>query len=733
MNTSLRSWAWTFVMVVASGLAAASGLSRGDLTRHVDPFIGTDGTGHVTPAAMVPFGMVAPGPDNADRGWSYSSGYQYRAPRILGFSNTHISGAGIPELGDVLLMPAAGTRWSAQSTDFLAVPDKKTESARAGVYRVTLPGHGVRVELTATQRVAVHRYTFTQPGRVQVLVDLQHGLLFGDGPRVTQAQSSVDAARGELTGTTHAKNWVEREASFIVRFDRPIASVTTLPPRAGDRAARYLLDFDLAASRVLHARVALSTVDVDGARRNLAVDEAKSFDAVRAAADGQWQRLLSRIEIDADARFKKIFYSALYRTLLHPSDIADADGRVRGPTGQVMAAPGGVYYSTLSLWDTFRGVHPLFTLLVPERVPGFINTMLAHQRAQGYLPLWTAWGRETHTMIGNPALPVIADAVAKGLHRQGAGFDLQAALQAMVETSTLPRPNAPEWAQRSWDVYDQFGYIPLDKISNESVSKTLELGIGDDAVARVARAAGRPDVAERFARRAQGWRHLWDVQTQTMRGKDSAGRWREPFDPLVPTSPMNNPGDYTEANAWQYTLTPALHDPDGLVAHMGGATAFEAWLDRFFSVQAPGDNKHLGQEAMIGQYAHANEPSHHIAHLYAWTASPQKGQALIQRIVRSFYGSGPNGIIGNDDCGQMSAWLVLSALGLYPVVPASGTYVAGTTLVQRAALARADGTRLAIVTGRRPGVWLDGQRMDPKALPHAALMQARRLEVGPAR
>jgi predicted alpha-1,2-mannosidase len=732
-TTTWRGFAWALIASTALWAAQTPANARGDLTRHVDPFIGTDGTGHVTPAAMVPFGMVAPGPDNADRGWSYSSGYQYRAPRVLGFSNTHISGAGIPELGDVLLMPAAGTRWTQQSTDFPAAHDKRSESARPGFYRVTLPGHGVRVELTATQRVAVHRYTFTQAGRVQVLVDLQHGLLFGEGPRVTQASSSVDAARGELTGTTHAKNWVEREASFIVRFDRPIERVTTLPPRAGDQAARYLLDFDLGAGRVLHARVALSTVDVDGARRNLAVDESRSFEAVRDAAQAQWQRLLSRIEIDADARFRKIFYSALYRTLLHPSDIADADGRVRGPTGQVMAAPGGVYYSTLSLWDTFRGVHPLFTLLVPERVPGFIQTMLAHHLAQGYLPLWTAWGRETHTMIGNPALPVMADAVAKGLHRQGAGFDLQAALQAMVETSTLPRPGAPAWAQRDWTAYEQFGYIPLDRIGNESVSKTLELGIGDDAVARVARAAGRADVAERFARRAQGWRQLWDAKTQTMRGKDSAGRWREPFDPLMATSPMNNPGDYTEANAWQYTLTPALHDPDGLVAQMGGAAAFEAWLDRFFSLPAPGSNKHLGQEALIGQYAHGNEPSHHIAYLYAWTAAPGKGQALIRRIARSFYGSGPDGITGNDDCGQMSAWLVLSALGLYPVVPASGTYVAGTLLVAGARLLRPDGTRLHIRPGRRAGVWLDGQRMDARALPHAVLLQARQLEVGTAR
>jgi predicted alpha-1,2-mannosidase len=328
-------------------------------------------------------------------------------------------------------------------------------------------------------------------------------------------------------------------------------------------------------------------------------------------------------------------------------------------------------------------------------------------------------------MIGNPALPVIADAVAKGF----VGFDRAQALQAMVQTSTAERPDAPPWAQHGWQLLDEFGYLPFDRADGEAVSKTLEYGIGDDAVARVARAAGQADVAERFGRRAQSWRQLWDDDRQMMRGKDSQGRWRTPFDPLAPTSPLNNPGDYTEANAWQYTLTPALHDPQGLVAQMGGPRRFEAWLDRFFSVQAPGDNKHLGQEALIGQYAHGNEPSHHAAYLYAWTGSPWKGHALIRRITRSFYSDRPNGITGNDDCGQMSAWLVLSTLGFYPVVASSGTYVLGAPQVRSARLQLAGGKVLRIrAAGFGEGrSWssqalLDGVPVDPLALRHAALL-----------
>jgi predicted alpha-1,2-mannosidase len=707
---------------------AQTATAAGSLTRHVDPFIGTDGTGHVMPGASVPWGMVAPGPDQAETGWDYTSGYQYRTPTILGFSNTHISGAGIPELGDVLLQPTVGTPWSTTTTTgFAARYEKASESAKPGYYAVTLPAHGVKVELTATSRAAFHRYTFDRGGRVQVLLDLQHGLLYGEGPRVKSAQAGVDLAQGEVTGTVHTRGWTDREASFVVRFDQPIAMKQQLPARAGELAPRYLFEFDLGDRRQLQARIALSTVDVPGARRNLATADALTFDSARAQADTIWNSLLGRVRIDADERTLRIFYSALYRALLHPSDIADADGRVRGPRGEVIAAPGGRYDSTMSLWDTFRAVHPLYTLVYPERVPGFVTTMLAHHRQQGYLPLWTAWGRETHTMIGNPALPVIADAVVKGF----GGFDRSEALRAMIETSTLERPGAPAWAQSSWKLYTQYGYLPFDLEHGEAVSKTLEYGYGDDAVSRVARAVGDTATAERFASRAQGWKRLLDPSARVVRGKDSQGVWRQPFDPLRATSPLNNPGDYTEANAWQYTATPALHDPIGFREALGGAKGLEDWLDTFFSLPMPNPDKHLGQEAMIGQYAHGNEPSHHIAWLYAYTDAPEKGERMVERIAREFYTDRPDGIVGNDDCGQMSAWLVFATLGLYPVQPASGTYVAGVPLVSSARIHLPQGRVLTIVPAVSGGATLDGQPLPRTAMPHAALAGGGLLRLGP--
>ncbi|MBQ0958207.1 GH92 family glycosyl hydrolase [Ideonella sp. 4Y11] len=708
---------WLCGLTLATwGLSAASAVHR-----EVDPFIGTDGTGHVTPGATVPFGMVFPAPDNADRGWRYSAGYQFRHPRILGFSNTHHSGAGIPELGDVLLQPRAGTHWGAQTRDFSA--RKSEERARPGHYAVRLAAHGVRVELSAAPKVALQRYRFDRPGRVQVLVDLQHGLHYVDGPAALRAE--VRARDDGLQGTVWRRNWVERQLSFVVQFSQPVRKRQTLPPRPGDRAPRELLEFDLGRARTLEARIALSTVDEAGAQGNLDTVAGQSFETVRDAAETAWTALLQRIRIQADARTRRLFYSALYRALQHPSDIADADGRVRGPRGEVLQAPGGVYYSTLSLWDTFRASHPLFTLVVPERVPGFVNTLLAHHRQMGWLPLWTSWGRETYTMIGNPALPVIADALVKGLGEGGA-IDERAALAAMVETSTRERPDAPAWAQRGWLLLDQHGYLPFDLQAGESVSMTAELGYGDAAVAAVAQRLGEPALAERFRTRSRAWLQLFDEQTRTLRGKDSQGRWRTPFDPVAATSPLKNPGDYTEANAWQYTATPALHDVAGFRQRLGGAAGLEAWLDRFFSLPVPHPDKHLGQEALIGQYAHGNEPSHHISWLYAYTNAPEKGQRLRERIVRRFYGIGPGGLVGNDDVGQMSAWLVFALLGLYPAQPFSGEYVLGQPMLRQAELRLADGRWLRI-SGRGARALLDGRPVDAPAVRHQDLVGAQHL------
>jgi predicted alpha-1,2-mannosidase len=710
----LAALALAFVMSPARSAGVATHVHGP--TSWVDPFIGTDGTGHVTPGATVPFGMVFPAPDNADRGWSYSAGYQFRNPRILGFSNTHHSGAGIPELGDVLLQPRGGARWTAATRDFSAA--KSGERARPGYYTVRLADHGVRVELTASPKVALQRYRFDRPGRVQVLVDLQHGLHLVEGPAALAAE--VTHRDDGLQGTVWRRNWVERQLSFVVQFSQPVLRRQTLPARTGEKAPRILLDFDLGRDRLLEARVALSTVDEAGARQNLGTLAGQPFDAVRQAADAAWNELLGRVRIKGDARTMRLFYSALYRTLQHPSDIADVDGRVRGPRGEVMDAPGGVYYSTLSLWDTFRASHPLFTLIVPERVPGFVATMLAHHRQMGWLPLWTSWGRETYTMIGNPALPVIADALLKGFGANGA-IDEEAVLAAMVETSTRERPDAPDWAQRSWQVLDRHGYLPFDLQKGESVSKTAEWGYGDAAVAAVADRLGQTALAERFRARSRGWLHLFDDETRTLRGKDSQGRWRTPFDPVMATSPLRNPGDYTEANAWQYTATPALHDAEGFRQRLGGPKALEAWLDRFFSLPAPNPDKHLGQEALIGQYAHGNEPSHHITWLYAWTDAPHKGQRLRERIVRRFYGTGPAGLVGNDDVGQMSAWLVFAMLGLYPAQPFSAEYVLGRPMVEADLLLGPD--RQVSIRGRGLRAQWNGKMLAGPTLSHASVRE----------
>lgn len=677
----------------------------------VDPFIGTDHTGHCFPGPSRPFGMVQPGPDNAAGGWSFASGYQYHAPRIIGFSQTRASGTGIPELGDLLLQPMLDVRDDPSSSY-----DKLSESASPGYYGVTLSDNGCRVELTCGLRVACHRYRFARSGRVHVLVDCDHRLRFLDGQLVIAADISV-GARG-VSGVVSSRNWAERTVGFALVFDHPVADWRELPRRQGQVAPRYILSFDIGDDRLLRAKVALSTIDADAAAANLAEIPHWDFDRVLAEAQGEWAALLMRATIDAERQTQRIFFSALYHLCLHPSTISDADGRYRGPDGRIRRASGGAHYSTLSLWDTFRAAHPLYTLVTPERVDDFVLTMLDHHRAQGYLPIWTIWGAETWCMIGNPALPVIADAWARGFR----GFDGTEALAAMVKTSTTDHRLA------DWGMFERYGYYPNDLVLNESVSRTLEAGIGDAATAHMARSLGETAIATRFGARAGAYRRLIDPETRLARGRDGAGHWRSPFDPLQATSPLGVPGDYTEANAWQYTWTPALHDPEGLIAAMGGRAAFTAMLDRFFTLQGADVDLHQGQEGLIGQYAHGNEPSHHVAWLYALSERPARGPELVAEIARRFYADVPNGITGNDDCGQMSAWYILASLGFYPADAITGRWRLGIPLAAEAELANGRAPPLRIRRGGS-GASLDGREL-PRTVQHATLADGGSLALG---
>jgi len=688
----------------------------------VDPFIGTDGTGHTFPGPVAPFGMVQPGPDNADYGWDFTSGYQFNAPQIWGISQTRASGTGIPELGDVLLMPMDDKRTGKTAVDFASAYDKASETAEVGYYAVTLADNNVRVELTAAPRMALHRYRFDAGGSVWVLVDLQHGLRFLDGPRVTGSEAKVleDAVEGWVT----SKNWTERTVAFHVKFDHPIAETEVLPRQPGDMADRFLLRFDLGQGRELQARVGLSSVDVDGARGNLNnwAGQATDFDTVRESVSRKWAQQLSLITIEADERTQRIFTTALYHTMIHPSLLSDADGRWRGPTGKVHQSivP---YYSTFSLWDTFRAAHPLYTLLLGEPLnEAFLSSLLQHSQDTGVLPLWTIWGGETGTMIGNPAMPVLADGLAKGFLR---GLEREV-LDAMLASSTRDHGHS------EWSLYEQYGYYPFDKVhGGEAVSKTQEAGIGDTALARTAQLLGEAELADRFFKRAQNWKNLVDPETRLGRGRDSTGAWRTPFDPTRATSPLNNPGDYTEANAWQYSFTPGLYDLPGLIESKGGRADFTNMLDRFFELPSPPEAKFLGQEAKIGLYAHGNEPSHHIAWLYAFSERPVTGLQRVAQIARQFYADTPNGIIGNEDAGQMSAWYVFATLGFYPLDPSSAYYVLGLPLVTKAQIKLDSGKTLTIeadaefvqARNQPPVITLNGVELDRPEISHQALME----------
>ena len=661
-------------------LLLALGLAAQNNARFVNVFIGTDGTGHTFPGPSMPFGMVQPGPDNRDQGWNHTSGYQYRDTLLLGFSQTRFSGTGINEMGDILLLPFVENVTENTKNSYF----KSTEKAEVGYYSLTKKD-GVKVELTCSERVAFHRYTYPTR-KATVLADFQHGLRFMTDSLVLNSDLKFEDNQ-TITGYCHTRNWVERTYFFVLKFDKPFKETNLLPRTAKERAARYNLAFDLDENKILQVKISLSSVDVAGAKLNMETEIPDwNFEKVKQHAVESWNTYLNRIDIEASPKQKEIFYTALYHFFLQPSNIADVDGKYRGADNKISVAPNKEYYSTLSIWDIYRGAFPLLQIIAPEKVNGIVQTLLLHHKTAGFLPIWTAWGQDNYCMIGNHAIPMLLSAVNNGF----TGFDNTEVLKAMVETSTKSHINS------DWELYNKYGYYPFDKLDNESVSRALESGYDDWCVAEMAAKMKENNTAEAFKKRAGYFTKLYDPSTKMMRGKDTKGNWRTPFDPLAATSPMNNPGDYTEANAWQYFWTSAQYDISGMKKLLGGEKAFTKQLNDFFSIESPNPNKFLGQEAMIGQYAHGNEPGHHIVYLYAYSTQPKVGQKYIHRIINEFHNNTPNGMIGNDDCGQMSAWYILSSLGFYPVNPANGKFVLGAPQIKKATLHLSKGKNFVV-------------------------------------
>ena len=651
---------------------------------YVNVFIGTDGTGHTFPGPSMPFGMVQPGPDNTDHGWNHTSGYQYKDTILLGFSQTRFSGTGINEMGDVLLLPINPKKENLKNAYY-----KNTETGKVGYYTLTKKDD-VKVELTCSERVAFHQYTFPE-NEAQVLVDLQHGLRFifdehNQKGLVVDSKVTIEN-NTTISGYCSTENWVNRKYFFTITFDQPFYKSVQLDKKPNEIAPRYLLDFNLPANKIIKVKIALSTVSIEGAKLNLATEIPHwNFDEVYQNNHNAWEIYLNKINIEAPLKQKEIFYTSLYHLFLQPSNIADIDGKYRGVDDKIAIAPGKTYYSTLSIWDIYRGAFPLLQILAPEKIDGIIQTLLIHHKAKGFLPIWTAWGQDNYCMIGNHSIPMILSAYNNGFN----GFDASEALQATVTTSTVSHINS------DWELYNQYGYYPFDKLDNEAVSRTLESGYDDWCVAQLAMQLNNKEIINTFQKRANYYYNLYDEETQFFRGKDTYGNWRSPFNPLIATSPLNNPGDYTEANAWQYFWTPAQFDVPGVTTLLGGKQNFTNKLNAFFTTEALHPNKFLGQEAMIGQYAHGNEPGHHVIYLYAYSNEPQNGQAYIHRVINEFHNNTPDGMIGNDDCGQMSAWYILSTLGFYPVNPARGEFVFGSPQVAHATIHLSDNKTFTI-------------------------------------
>jgi len=646
--------------------------TKKDVLSYVDPFIGTGGHGHTFPGPTVPFGMVQLSPDNPSKGWDWTSGYHYSDNVLLGFSHTHLSGTGVGDLLDILMLPMVDEFPQNAKNEHdrpHAVYSHDNEQASAGYYALELPEQQIKAELTTSARVGVHRYTYGDIGSPKLLIDL------GYAQNYDKAVETYFRVEDEhtLVGYRKSSGWAKHQpVYFVAEFSQGFQyqlfkdkqQVKQSELQGVDTQA--VLSFSDLNKQSVVVKVGISYASIEGARQNIRQEVPDfDFDKTRLQAENLWRKQLNKIQVEGSSQQDKTkFYTALYHSFMAPQLFSDANGEYYGADGKTHKAEGYEKYTLFSLWDTFRALHPLLTITNPEMVDDLVKSMLSFYDESGLLPTWDLMSNETDVMIGYHAVPVLADAYFKGL----TSVDPERLYQAMKTSAMQDKFGI--------DLFRQYGYIPSE-LELEAVSKVLEYAYDDWAIAQMAKSLGKEKDYQYFNQRAQAYRSLFDKETGFMRGKDKDGNWVQNFSP---THVEHRKTDYTEANAWQYTWF-VPHDVPGLISLFGSEKAFVQKLDQLFTVSSAMEGDVSPDiSGLIGQYAHGNEPCHHIPYLYAFTAEKWKGEARIKQIMQSMYKAEPDGLAGNDDVGQMSAWYVFSAMGFYPLNPADGRYVLGTPL-----------------------------------------------------
>ncbi len=662
-------------------LLALSGIAQKNYTQYVDPFIGTGGHGHTFPGPTMPFGMVQLSPDTRLKGWDGCSGYHYSDKVIYGFSHTHLSGTGCSDYGDILLMPTTG-KVKFSNKKYSSSFKKENEKASVGYYSVLLDKSKVKAELTATLRTGFHKYTFPKSSSSNVILDLTHRDFAKKGEITITGDN-------EISGTRISKQWADNQILyFVIQFSKPFKKFGIAKADALNEGSRHdtgsllkcYVSFETEEGEVIYAKVGISAVSVEGARANLlAENPGWDFAKVQSAAVEAWNKELGRIEAESkDTKVLRTFYSALYHCMVSPNTYMDVDGKYRGRDFQVHTAENYTYHTVFSLWDTYRALHPLLTIIDKKRTSDFVQTFIAQYKEGGRLPVWELSSCETWCMIGYHAIPVITEAIMKDVK----GFDVEKAYEAM-KFSAMEDKNALK-------SYKDNGYIKYMD-NDQSVSRTLEYGYDDWCIAMVAKKLGKEEDYRYFIQRAQAYKKLFDASTGFMRPRQES--FLTPFDPYE----VNN--HFTEGNSWQYSFY-VPQDISGQMKLMGGKEKLAAFLDSLFHVSSKlTGHKQPDITGMIGQYVHGNEPSHQIAYEYNYAGQPWKTQAMIRRIMTEMYRDLPDGLAGNEDCGQMSAWYVLSAMGIYAVCPGSDQYAIGSPALDKAVIHLENGKTFTITAG----------------------------------